>query len=103
MKHLSLVFFALAVVLCDCKETADVKNTLALKSEEGRGDRCLAIDERCYSLCDCCGANTDCVEGSWVRWFCRPGTWRTCYIKKDMCKDHPIWKEHTSSEKCKKG
>nr|WBW69962.1 venom protein [Lampona murina] len=103
MKHFSLVVFALAVVLCSCHETADEENTLALTSEEGRGDKCLGIDEQCQSLCDCCGTTT-CEEGSWFKWYCRPNQWEkeVCYVKKDMCRDNAIWQKFTSQEKCKK-
>nr|WBW69993.1 venom protein [Lampona murina] len=65
MKRFSLIIFALLVVLCSCKELTDEGRTLDLTpKEEGRDDKCLAIDEGCHSMCDCCGANTGCKEGA---------------------------------------
>nr|WBW69968.1 venom protein [Lampona murina] len=102
MKHFSLIVFALAVVLCGCNETADEENTLALTSEEGRGAKCLAIGEKCESLCDCCGTDS-CEEKYMFRWSCQNDNRylkEICYIKRDLCRDNPRWQASTSQQKC---
>nr|WBW69959.1 venom protein [Lampona murina] len=104
MKRFSLIIFALVVVLCSCNELADGEQSFDLTSkEEGRADSCLAVGERCYSMCDCCGANTGCQEGWWFRYYCGGSFWKNCIIKKDMCKGHAAYEKHTRQEECKKG
>nr|WBW69964.1 venom protein [Lampona murina] len=71
MKRFSLIIFALAVVLCSCYELANEELSLDLApKEEGRDDTCLAIGERCYSMCDCCGDRTGCEEGWFSMSYC---------------------------------
>nr|WBW69946.1 venom protein [Lampona murina] len=102
MKNFLLVIFELAVVLSCCNGIPH-EDILALIPEQGRGEACTKIDETCASPCNCCGSNTYCRKGTFV-WYCAESTgWQMCWLKKDMCRNHPVWLEHVSKYKCRKG